>query len=528
VSSSRTIAKPEPKAPISIIDACTDPDIFAPWFRDPETWTNWFVFLRVVFGLNLDDRELAAFKKFTGRTAPLPAGYLEATLVVGRRGGKSLILALIAAFLAAFYDWSPYLTGGERGTIMVVSADRKSAKSIFRYLKEMLSIPLLAGLIERDLQEAIDLTNGITIEILAANFKTTRSRTCLAALLDEEAFWPTDEGMANPDVEIVNAIRPSMATVPRAMLLKASSPYARRGDLYDDYRRHFGQDDSTVLVWNASTRDMNPSVPEAFVAREYERDPAHAAAEYGGQFRTDIESFISREAIESCVVRGRYELPPLASVDHFAFIDPSGGSADSMTMAICHREGDRAVLDVIREVAPPFSPENVVSEFAQLLKTYRISSVVGDKYAGVWPAERFSAHGIRYEPSAKPKSDLYRDFLPILNGGRAELLDHPKLIAQLCSLERRTARGGRDSIDHPPNQHDDVANAVAGMLTGLISSEPEYYCSIMIGLGAILGHRDEDLSVAENYKEAEEAAGRGELRGAQLRWFLAERAKRGM
>jgi hypothetical protein len=31
-------------------------------------------------------------------------------------------------------------------------------------------------------------------------------------------------------------------------------------------------------------------------------------------------------------------------------------------------------------------------------------------------------------------------------------------------LERRTARGGKDSIDHSPGQHDDVANAVAGAL----------------------------------------------------------------
>jgi hypothetical protein len=44
------------------------------------------------------------------------------------------------------------------------------------------------------------------------------------------------------------------------------------------------------------------------------------------------------------------------------------------------------------------------------------------------------------------------------------LLDHPRLVAQLCALERRTARGGRDSIDHPPGAHDDVANAAAGAL----------------------------------------------------------------
>jgi hypothetical protein len=59
---------------------------------------------------------------------------------------------------------------------------------------------------------------------------------------------------------------------------------------------------------------------------------------------------------------------------------------------------------------------------------------------------------------------LYRDFLPILNSGRAELLDHVRLSAQLVSLKRRCVRGGRDSIDHPPGAHDDVANAAAGVL----------------------------------------------------------------
>jgi hypothetical protein len=58
---------------------------------------------------------------------------------------------------------------------------------------------------------------------------------------------------------------------------------------------------------------------------------------------------------------------------------------------------------------------------------------------------------------------LYRDLLPLLNSGRVELLDHPRSVAQLCGLERRTARGGRDSIDHAPGAHDDLANAVAGV-----------------------------------------------------------------
>jgi hypothetical protein len=103
----------------------------------------------------------------------------------------------------------------------------------------------------------------------------------------------------------------------------------------------------------------------------------------------------------------------------------------------------------------------VVSEFATVLKLYALSSVTGDRYAGEWPREQFAKFGIRYEPAAKSKSDLYVDLLSLINSGRIELLDHPRSINQLLNLERRTARGGRESIDHPPNQHDDLANVIA-------------------------------------------------------------------
>jgi hypothetical protein len=104
----------------------------------------------------------------------------------------------------------------------------------------------------------------------------------------------------------------------------------------------------------------------------------------------------------------------------------------------------------------------VVSEFCELLKKYYLDAVSGDRYGGSWPSEQFSKYGVRYEPSPKPKSDLYVDLLPLINSRRIDLLDHPKMINQLIGLERRTARGGRDSIDHGPGQHDDIINAVAG------------------------------------------------------------------
>ena len=209
---------------------------------------------------------------------------------------------------------------------------------------------------------------------------------------------------------------------------------------------------------------LNCTVPQSVVDAAMEADPASAAAEYMAEFRTDVETFVSRDVVEAAVVAGRHELPRAERVRYHAFVDPSGGSSDSMTLAIAHMQGTRAILDLIRERRAPFSPDDVVKEFSDTLKAYGIGGVHGDRFAAEWPRERFRVHEIEYRVSDKVKSDLYRDLLPLLNSNRVEVLDHPRLLAQLCGLERRTARGGRDSIDHVPGGHDDVANAAAGAI----------------------------------------------------------------
>ena len=153
---------------------------------------------------------------------------------------------------------------------------------------------------------------------------------------------------------------------------------------------------------------MNPTVPQSFIDAEFEKDAVSAAAEFGAQFRTDIERFfVSREAVESAVDRSVLEREPVNSQSYVAFTDPSGGSGDSFTLAIAHMEDGIGILDCLREVRPPFSPEAVTSEFADLLKSYRVTKVIGDRYAGEWPREQFRKHGIKYEPSADPKGTLY-------------------------------------------------------------------------------------------------------------------------
>jgi hypothetical protein len=146
-----------------------------------------------------------------------------------------------------------------------------------------------------------------------------------------------------------------MATIPNAMLICASSPYAKRGALYDAFKRYWARD-AAPLVWKAATREMNQTVPQAFIDRAFEKDSASASAEYGADFRNDIESFIAREAVEACVTPGVRERAPLSSLRYFAFVDPSGGSADSFTLAIGHKEKKIAILDAVREIKRRSAP----------------------------------------------------------------------------------------------------------------------------------------------------------------------------
>jgi hypothetical protein len=395
-------------------------------------------------------------------------------------------MATLACYIGALCDHCDVLVRGERGVLLCIAPDQRQASITLEYAAAALEASrILSQSIVNRTADTLELSKKITLEVRAASFRRLRGPTYVAVIADEAAFWYTDEFSANADTEILNAVRPGLATTGGPLII-ASSPYARRGVLYETHKRHYGANgDPLILVAQGTSRDFNPSLPQSVVDRAMERDPVAASAEYGAQFRTDVESFISREAVEACVISGRLELPPADGVRYVAFVDPSGGSSDSMTLAIAHRGTDgNCVLDAVRERRPPFSPEAVVTEFVDLLKSYRVSRVVGDHYGGEWPRERFRKSDLEfpvtYETCDSPKSDIYRDALPLINSGKIELLDNPRLISQLCGLERRTARSGKDSIDHGPGGHDDVINAAAGALIRVMTGRPPMVISAAV------------------------------------------------
>jgi hypothetical protein len=429
-----------------------------------DSWRAWRVLLIAIVGEALTDEERVVFKTLTGRDSEPLEPVEEFWAAIGRRGGKTRAMAVLAAYLAACVDHRDSLAPGERGVIPLLAASVQQAASAFAFIEGIFTVaPNLKDLVDGATSDTLSLTTAIDIQVRPASFRTIRGITAVAAICDEIAFWRSDDS-ANPDKEILKALRPSLATT-GGPLIAISSPHAKRGELYSTFKRHYGPNgDPLILVAKAPSRAMNPTLPQRVIDRAAEADPEAASAEYGAEFRGDLEVFVSREIIEACVSTGVTVRSPLDSVNYRAFVDPSGGSNDAMTLAISHHEGNRAILDCVLERKAPFNPDAVTWEFSQTLKSYRISMVTGDRYAGEWPRERFSAHGITYQPAEMNRSELYLAFLPLLNSGRVDLLDNARMVAQFVGLERRSSRSGRDSVDHAPGAHDDVANAVAGAL----------------------------------------------------------------
>jgi hypothetical protein len=286
----------------------------------------------------------------------------------------------------------------------------------------------------------------------------------------ECCHWRTDEHAASSDEEVVAAAEPSMSMCPDGgLLLLGSSVYRRRGYMYRRWKELFGNDDNEVadeLCWFAPSAVMNPALPSKVIERALKADPARAKAEYLSEWRDDVSSFIDPAVIQDCITPGLRERPPASGVTYVAACDPAGGSGqDSMTLAVAHRGPDpegRSILDCVREIRPRFSPRVAVDEFARVLNTYRVSKVIGDHWGGEFVREPFRPYGISYEVADRPKSDFYRDALPLINSGKIELLYHQKLVTQACQLERSASRSGKELISHPQGPfHDDLINAAA-------------------------------------------------------------------
>ncbi len=451
---------------MNYVEALDHPELFGRWFSG-SSWRAWRVIERAIFGLPIEaEDDLALFAQMTARGEAPTEPAREAWIIAGRRTAKSRKAATIGTYMATIgaevLGYREHLAPGERGVVLILAVDRDQAQITLDYARALIAgVPMFQAMVESDNANGIELTNRMSLVVAANSFRSIRGRTLATAIFDEVAYWRS-ESTLKPDIETYRATRPALASMPGSLLLGIGSPYRKAGLLWQKFKTHFGKP-GRVLVVRCETEVLNPLIDKDLIAQELEEDPEGARAEWLALFRDDLSDFIRVEVVQGLISAGVYERPPVSGVRYVGFVDPAGGSGqDSMTLAIAHREHELGVLDCLREVRPPFSPEGVTHEFAGVLRSYGLSSVTGDRYAGEWPREQFGKRGIIYRPSDKTKSEIYLESVPLLNGARVDLLDDKRMELQICGLERKTARGGRDSVDHAVGGHDDLANAALG------------------------------------------------------------------
>ena len=351
--------------------------------------------------------------------------------------------------------------------VSIVSPTRDQSQIIKSYTRAALGTPMLDHEVGEGTREGFPLSNGVRVRIMTGDFKLVRSYTQIAVIVDEVCFFGyTEESRVRSDTELIRAIRPALLTT-HGKLVCISTKYAPKGWAYTTWKRHFGSDNGRVLVWDAASRVMNPTLRQEDIDAEIADDPVGARSEYENIWRDDVQTYLPREVVESVVVPGRIELLPRKHIRYVSFVDVSGGRGDPMALAIGHREeGTRkVVVDLLKQWKPPCNPVLVVGQMADELKRYGLVVTVGDRYAAEFNTQSFRSNGITYLSAEQSKSELYLELIGPICSKEIELPDSEDLVGQIASLERRTRSGGRDVIDHPSGGHDDLSNVVAGLCT---------------------------------------------------------------
>jgi len=387
---------------ITLTRALSDPSLFGGTFGAPSFWT-WKVVARLIDGVPLaEPREVDLFRECTGRSK-LPTKPVRRIFVLaGRRAGKDRFESAVATWRSALCtDWRKLQSAGEGAVVILLGADKKQSGILRKYCEGLLQAPLLAREVVRQTGDVIEFRNGSSLEISANDVRLVRGRSAIAVLGSECAHWKTDEHAASSDEEVVSAAEPSMAMCPDGgLLILGSSVYRKRGFMYRMYKELHGNDEAEDICWFAPSAVMNSKLQQHVIDRALARDAPKANAEYRNVWREDLADFIPLEVVENCSDFGVHERPPQSGVKYFSFCDSAGGTGDSFTLAIAHydRARDTIIVDVLREYKPRFVPRAVITELAQLLKGYGVSSVMSDNFAGGFHADEWLRAGIMFRP----------------------------------------------------------------------------------------------------------------------------------
>jgi hypothetical protein len=419
--------------------------------------------LRATYGLALDQAELDIFRRATGREIYEPREHNEATVIVGRRGGKTSRIAAIIAAYEAYRDHN--LPRGERAYVVLIAPVTKQAQIAFSFIRNLiLGSPPLKKKVLKICKNEIDLDNGITIACYPCSQVTIRGFSVVVAVCDEIGFWRDEVTAANPAEEVLNALRPAMATFAKHKLIKISTPYRKEGALWRDYQQRAERD---YLVWQLPSAEMNPTISSDFLEKERQRDEESFRREYLAEFTDHITGWIGAETLQQCVIESCTERPRVNDAIYAAASDPAF-KRDDFAFAVAHRSSDGTIIldhtATWTGTGESLGYEWVCREIARILRRFELNTLVGDQHCAAIIQQEFLRLGVVSKEvtfGTGTRLDIFGNLKHLLIQRKIQLRNEPDLLRQLRGLEEhKTPRGNIDILPSYGTK-DDLAVAVA-------------------------------------------------------------------
>lgn len=392
------------------------------------------------------------------------SGRRRMVLRVGRRGGKSSTLCRVVV-AEVLYGRHP-VPPGDAGVFMILSVKKEDAVERINTIESILQV--LGEQFDR-IGERIELrVRGArrVIKAMAANFRTVVGGTAIGILADEMARWRDDRTGANPAVEVMRSIRPSLLTMPNAREFDSSSAFST----IDYHHEMFSQGNTDrQIAAMAPTWVANPTLTEADT-RELEEDNETWQREYAcvPMGAGELAFFDPRE-IDAAV--GPMVTPEpgdiLTAGADFGFRNDwsaiyLAAQRETDENGTHYHPIDLLVLKPTAEHA--LRPSDTVSRFAAVLSRFGVPCVMADAHYRESIVEHLEEHDLAFAAAPADVPKTYTRLRALLHQGRLTLPDDPDLLRNLKGVTGTPTATGRISIRLPRGAGGGHADNVAALV----------------------------------------------------------------
>ena len=424
-------------------------------------------------------RDVLEFELYPRQAAILDEIYRDgirtAVLRLGRRSGKGRMAAAVAVFEATVNAPAhlAVVPHGERISIVVVATSQAQARIVHRYVRSFLEAPALAPLVVRDVEDEIELSNGISIITLPCSGRSTRGQAVAVLVMDEAAWFLDSDGSPLAAEEIWQALAPATAQFPAGRVLVLSTPRWSTGWFADLCARASSGAFPDMRHWHATTAAMNPRIPASFLAGERAKDPDAYRREYEAEFDSGVGAVFDADLLRAAVRPGPDIKPPRSDAMYVVAVDPAF-TGDAFGLLVGHRDSEQVVIDLVRgwhgSRKAPVAIDPTLDEITAIAEAYGRAAVVIDQFAAEPIRQGLAARGVAV--LARPwtnetKVDAVAAVRRCLYAGALELPDHPTLLAELVGLEQHLLPSGRPRIAAAGGGHDDYAMSLMALVLEL-------------------------------------------------------------